>query len=240
MRAVSSNNDRPVVKYLRRSPVGSISHPVHGIIIVRCLAILILIATAAVSIPIKDAVALDKASSGEALAARVIALLGDGKFSDVARLHHFPPQYSAKERKQDLEAVERSLRFIFDRSGSPTEVRKLEVTTQFYFLASGGGDVPYWESISPYGRADYPFEVKFKNFGTGMIKPVVFLGGPNPGTELVGIEIGLPVQEPGAKTTIVDLSVDMFKVMGVPTPPNIRDLVEQGINSATVAPASIP
>lgn len=174
--------------------------------------------------------------SEEDLARRTMAHLARGEFDAVARLVHVPESYSQERRVEDVEAVAKSLRFLLSRLGAISSVEPLVEQEEFYFVATGGGDVPYWESISPYGRAEFPFAVEFANHGRGMVKPVVFMDGERPGRELVAVELGLPVSSRESKETMVDLSVDMFEFMAVPTPPNIRELVEQGMGRAFVRP----
>jgi len=176
---------------------------------------------------------------GSRVAHTAIKAVLAGDISAVAALSHIPLSYTPEERRKDIDAVEKSLRFVLESTGRVLSAKPLTAEEKFYFISSGGGDNAYWESISPYGRAEFPYVVTFEKYGRGMVKPVVFLGGSNPGTELVGVEIGLPADTPGSKERLVELSLGMFERMGVATPPNIRSLIEQGMEGTLSAPARV-
>jgi hypothetical protein len=177
--------------------------------------------------------------SGTGISETVVELLKKGAFEQVAQIHHYPPSYSPKEREEDAKAVARSLRFLFGRSGTVSDVQPLRREAEFYFVSVSGGDAPYWESISPYPLSEHPYRVQFSNLGPAMVNIVVLETGPKAGRELVSIQLGLSVESPGSKEKLVNLSLDMLKEMDVPTPPNVKDLIEQGMNRAIVVPADI-
>jgi hypothetical protein len=176
---------------------------------------------------------------GRALANEALSLLTAAKFDAVADLHHFPPSYTAVEKKADKYSVAQSLAFVFGRAGSISDVRPLIKSGEYYFIAMGGGDVSYWQSISPSARHEYPYLVTFSNFGPAMVKVVVLAAGPRSGRELVSLQLGLSTSGANAKETLVRLSLDLLREMKIQTPPNIEDLVTQSMERAVVNPASI-
>ncbi len=198
------------------------------------LILVVLVSRTSASLPADDAAKL----AGRALAHEVVRLLAAGDFEEVARHCHYPPSYSPEMREKDIAGVADGLRLIFATAGKLSETRLLMEPEEFYFVAIGGGDLAYWQSRSPYHRAEYPYHAMASHFGSAIVKVVILTDGSRPGTEVVEVNLGLPVVTPGAKGKMIRLSLDLLDAMKVPTPSNIEELVSQGMERTLVSPAS--
>src|SRR5262245_14570387 len=85
----------------------------------------------------------EAATSPESLAARAVQLLSRGDARSVASMMHYPPKYTAAERKADVSSTGDGLTFIAGEFGAASAVKALTGPWAFYEVGGTGGDVRY-------------------------------------------------------------------------------------------------
>jgi hypothetical protein len=168
--------------------------------------------------------------------ARVVEALSKGDAQTAAQSFHYPPNYSAGEKAEDIAGVSKSLVFLLEQFGLPRNPTETHEPRSFFQVGSSGGNVPYWESISPYESRNVVYDVDFANFGRGVIVvEQISLGG---GAQVIkGVEFGLLTDQPNSKKRIMNTFEGMLKHMGVELPPNFREVAAQQIQPV-VAPGT--
>lgn len=170
---------------------------------------------------------------------RIVDALSKGDAQTVARSLHYPPNYTAKEKDEDIAGVSKSLSFLLERFGLPKNPTATHERRVFFHVSSSGGNIPYWESVSPYKNQMVVYDVDFANFGRGvLVVELIALDGGVPQT-VRGVEFGLLVDHPDAKKRIVSVTEGLITHMGVELPPNFRELASQQIQPF-VAPQASP
>jgi hypothetical protein len=117
---------------------------------------------------------------------------------------------------------------MFTRAGKMAEVRPLAEAAPYYWSGMGGGDPEYWKSIPRDALHSYPYSATFSNLGPGMVEVIVVGSGPSAG-QIRGIAVGLSANRSDSKQKLVRLGVAVFKDMGMPTPPNVEDLISKAL-----------
>ncbi len=169
---------------------------------------------------------------------RALALLTRGDAKALASIHHYPDSYTADERAKDVSDVAKSLDFLFERFGKPHDLRPARENVTFYEMGGGGGTVPYWASLSPFAEQSLTYAAQFPNLGPGYVVLAVVRvkGGP---PEIRAISFGLPSSSPTARSTIVSLTADLMKRMGIPVSDEVRKALVEQLQPSTTPPASI-
>lgn len=165
-------------------------------------------------------------SDSENLANRVIELLAKQEHQAVAHLMHYPPTYTENHRKEDAEGIGSDISFLLGRFGSPTEVKRENGLMAFFTITVGGGDVPYWQSISPFETYDFIYSVHFSNLGVGEILVRIFRNPKDNKPEIQSLGFGLPVTRPDAKSEVASAIKGMMQRNGIALPPNIDQILE--------------
>ena len=186
---------------------------------------------AAVAIPAQ-------ADPGRVNATRIVEALSKGDAQTAARALHYPPNYTAKEKAEDIEGVSTSLSFLLKRFGLPKNPTATDEPRVFFHLGASGGTVPYWESVSPYKNQMVVYDVDFASFGRGILMvELIALDGGVP-QAVKGVEFGLLVNQPNAKKRIVSSFEALLKDRGMELPANFRELASQQIQPFTAPPPS--
>ena len=155
----------------------------------------------------------------------------------MAKLFHYPPSYSPRERAADESSVAEALAWLITKIGAPHSIKSRSETAEFFELGVFGGDNAYWAARSPIIETVHLFDVTFEELGPGYLK-VLVLGHPETaGREVHAVAFGIPASKPGAKEQAIELILGLSKQMGAPTPPNFRELLAEAIQPAVVTPA---
>jgi hypothetical protein len=167
-----------------------------------------------------------------------LALLARADSKALAASHHYPDSYTADERAKDVSDVEKSLNFLFESFGKPQNLRPTHERVTFYEMGAGGGTVPYWASLSPLAEQTLTYTAQFPNLGPGyVVLSVVRVQGGSP--ELRAISFGLPLSSPTAKSTILNLTADLMKQMGISVSDEVRKALVEQLQPTIAPPASI-
>jgi hypothetical protein len=179
-----------------------------------------------------------RADPGQSAASQIVDNLARSDVRAVASSLHYPPTYTAEEREADIASVSKSLRFLLDRFGAPKNLRTTAERHVFFHVGTSGGDVPYWESISPYPNRVVVFQTDFANLGPGFVMvELISLDGGAPRV-IKGVEFGLPAETPGSKQQILHQFEAMLTHMGVALPPDFQAIAAQQIQPFVTPPAS--
>jgi hypothetical protein len=180
------------------------------------------------------------ASTGEGspdqLGNQVVSLLSHGRTERLAKLHHYPAAYSAKELDDDVAAVTKSLSFLLERFGRPLAARRAPAGRSFYNVGGGGGTTLYWESRSPYPIRQLTYEVKFERFGPGFLAVTLVPFGAGGAYEIKQIDFGVPDTRPEARQIALDVMRDMLAHMDITPPPDFWKLAAENIEPMTTPP----
>ena len=160
---------------------------------------------------------------------RVIELLSKDDPRSVARLMHYPAAYTEKQREEDVAGVETCMSFLLRRFGTPSAAKRAIRPMAFFEIGGGGGDLPYWQSLSPFETYDIIYSAHFSRLGAGVIKVRVFRhpSGSKPEVQWVGF--GLLAARADAKSEMMSMAKEMMRLKGIPLPPNIDEILEQNI-----------
>ena len=165
----------------------------------------------------------------ETLANRVIELLANQDAEAVARLMHYPPGYTAKEREDDIAGVRTSINFLLLRFGEVSQVKRENGPIVFFEIGCAGGDLPYWQSLSPLKTLNLIYLARFSNLGVGVIKICIFRHENVSKAEIQSVWFGLPASRADAKSEIASAMKDMMRLKGKPLPPNIDEILDQNL-----------
>jgi hypothetical protein len=165
----------------------------------------------------------------ETLANRVVELLSKGDPRSVARLMHYPAAYTEKQREKDMTEVETLMSLLLRRFGTPSAAKHEIRPVAFFEMGGGGGDLPYWQSLSPFQTYDVFYSAQFSRLGTGVIKVRVFRHPSVSKPEVQWVGFGLPVTRADAKSQIISMTKEMMRLQGMTLPPNIDEILEQNI-----------
>lgn len=179
-----------------------------------------------------------KADLAQCAARQIVDSLARSDVRAVASSLHYPPTYTAEERDDDVASVSKLLRFLLDQFGEPGNLRTTAERHVFFRLGTSGGDVPYWESISPYPNRMVVFQVDFAKLGPGFVMvEMISLDGGAPHV-VKGVELGLPAEKSGSKEQILQQFEAMLTHMGVALPPDFQSIAAQQIQPFASPPAS--
>lgn len=178
------------------------------------------------------------ADEGEGTPGRFAKLAANADAKSMAKLFHYPPSYSEAERREDQEAVAESLEWLLSKTGTPQDVAARNVPADFYEVGVFGGDNPYWESISPIDEIQFLYDVTFPNLGPGYLKILLLRPKSGSSGEIHMAGIGIPTTTPGAKERAIELVLGLIEQSGTPTPPGIREALEQQLQPSHAAPGS--
>lgn len=142
-----------------------------------------------------------------------------------AALLHYPPSYSASERADDAAAVADSFSLFLDRFGRPGQIVPTREVPSFFEVGAGGGDMPYWRSISPFRTLDFVYEAWFANFGPGFLVVRVLVPAEGPPREVQRVGFGLPV-DPLSKRRVVEVTRALFVLKKAPEIPNLEQFFD--------------
>jgi hypothetical protein len=166
-------------------------------------------------------------TSAKVLADRAIQLIERGSAEDVAELLHYPPTYTEAERKEDSGAVADSIRFLLGRTGQISNPKPWLKPAEFFEVGAGGGDMPYWQSLSPLRTIDYVYSVQYEKLGSGFLKVRAFKHPSIPKPAIMSIGIGFPVADPDSKKLVIALIRGLTEHKGHQAPPNLEEILEQ-------------
>ena len=167
----------------------------------------------------------DSPADEGALALRIAELISRADLSGAAAALHYPPSWSDEQREQDAAAVERSLQFYTEQFGTVSGVTPQLEPILFYEVGAGGGDMPYWQNISPSVVNDYLFSVKFSKLGEGLLKIRAVRHPTVPMPTIQSIGFGLPAAREGAKAKIIEVTKGLLRLKGMQLPPNIDQIL---------------
>jgi hypothetical protein len=166
-------------------------------------------------------------TSTKVLADRAIKLIEGGSAEDVSELLHYPPTYTEAERKKDSGAVADTIRFLLGRTGRISNPRPWLRPAEFFEVGMGGGDMPYWQSLSPFRTTDYVYSVRYEKLGSGFLKVRAFAHPSIPEPALMSIGIGFPVADPDSKKLVIALIRGLEEHKGRQAPPNLEEILDQ-------------
>jgi hypothetical protein len=190
-----------------------------------------LVLASAVLIAMASLCAAESAAPHEAetLGNRVVELLSKQDSRSVARLMHYPAAYTRKQREEDMAGVESLISFFLRRFGTPTAVKREQGTVAFFEIGGGGGDLPYWQSLSPFETFDLIYSAQFSKLGAGILKVRIFRHPSVGQPEIQSVGFGLPTTRADAKSEMVSAAKEMMRLKGMPLPPNIDEILEQNL-----------
>ena len=170
------------------------------------------------------------------VAERTVRALERGDAQAAAAQLHYPPSYSASERAEDAAAVATSLSFLLNRFGRPARSEPRRGAASFFEVGAGGGDMPYWQSLSPFRTLDFVYDAWFEHFGPGFLVVRVLVPVSGPAREVQRMGFALPI-DPPSKRRIAEATRDLFSLKGRGDLP-IEQLLDR-IEAAEIAEPAI-
>ncbi len=135
------------------------------------------------------------------LAQQYFARVNKGNFAEAAALFHYPKPYTPTERSNDERSVTQLLTILTREFGGPSHPRVPQQPFLIYNVGGGSGDLPYWQQHPTLLQKQY--EVTFTREASGyVIIQFCHIMGV---WEIRGVQYGLSVQRPEAKTRIADI-----------------------------------
>jgi hypothetical protein len=104
--------------------------------------------------------------------------LESGDHKAIAELFHYPPTYSMAQRADDAELVAESWAWLRTQFGAPATTLPHRSSATYYEIVVSGGDVAYWESISPFGGTICLYSTSFSDKRKGRPGRAYFRGPP--------------------------------------------------------------
>ncbi len=143
------------------------------------------------------------------LAQQYFARVNKGNFAEAATLFHYPKQYTLAEQSKEGRSVTQLLTILTREFGSPSHPRVPQQPFMIYNVGGGSGDIPYWQQHPTSLQKQY--EVTFTREATGyVIIQFCKIAGV---WEIRGVQYGLSVQRPEAKTRIADIQNMLMREM---------------------------
>jgi len=139
---------------------------------------------------------------------------------------HYPPSYSDSQREADAAAVAESLALFLARFGHPGQIEPRRQASAFFEVGAGGGDMPYWQSISPLRTLDFAYDVWFANFGPGFLVVRVLVPSEGLPREVQRLGFALPV-DPQSKRRVAEVARDLFALKKRPMIPAIEQPLDR-------------
>ncbi|UCG52934.1 MAG: hypothetical protein JSW58_05080 [Candidatus Latescibacterota bacterium] len=162
---------------------------------------------------------------------QVMAALGRGDVGSVAEMLHYPSSYSKEEKATDAAGVKDALEFLLTKLGALQGFERFIGDAVWYEVTLSGGDIGYWESLSPLNTVDLAYRGNFGKFGGGMVSVSFFETSSGMDIRAVIVRVDPSVQ--GARETVIDMFVELIqrqaKKTGEPVPDNLREIVSASV-----------
>jgi hypothetical protein len=140
----------------------------------------------------------------------------DADFSAVLERIHCPPTYSDQECVDDRSGVVKGLEFLVETLGAPSKYSgPSKIPYVAYNIGAFGGDLAYWESISPFNTHEVVYEAEFPHYGSALIRVTLFRPADSDRTEIYEAGVSLPAQNPRAIREAATLTLGLAETMGV-------------------------
>ncbi len=140
------------------------------------------------------------------LSSEFIKHMSSSEYSDAAVLFHYPQEYTAEKRSEQILGVSKLLKIFTDEFGIPSNCKINESPDPYYNVTVTGVDMPYWQK-NP-SQLQIPLEVVFSKENDGQIV-ILFYNILNK-WEIKAVAYGLPAQRPGAKERVVEIMTKML------------------------------
>ena len=154
-----------------------------------------------------------RASGQESVEAQIPSLsseffkhMSSSEYSDAAGLFHYPQEYTAEKRSEQILGVSKLLKIFTDEFGIPSNCKINESPDPYYNVTVTGVDMPYWQKHP--SQLQIPLEVVFSKENDGQIL-ILFSNILNK-WEIKAVAYGLPAQRPGAKERVVEIMTKML------------------------------
>lgn len=167
----------------------------------------------------------------EDIALRIAHLIADHDTNAAAALLHYPSTYSTQERDHDSEEVAKSLSFLLEEFGDISELSRHLKSAVFFEIGVGGGDIPYWESLSPLNITDYLYSANFAKLGPGFLRIRIFRHPTLPGPAVRSIDFALPAMRGDTKAKLISIMKRFFEFKGQQLPPDIDEILERSLKA---------
>jgi hypothetical protein len=187
------------------------------------------VAIAALVLGVAPPARAESGSTGDADkgAERIVQLLVSSDPRAAADHLHYPPSYSKQQRADDVAAMRGNIGVLIDYFGTVSKVHRETGRVLFYEAGGGGGDGPYWQSLSPLDTQHFFYAAEFSKLGPGIVHVVMFRHPTLSAPEVHLIAFGLRVARPDAKQQVVGAMKAMMRGGGMPLPDNIDELLER-------------
>jgi hypothetical protein len=165
--------------------------------------------------------------AARSVADRTVQAIERGDVAAAAAQLHYPPSYTKSQRSDDAAAVAESLTLFLTRFGRPGQIEPRRDASAFAFfeVGAGGGDLPYWQAVSPFRTLDFVYEAWFENFGPGFLVVRVLVPGAGLPREVQRLGFALPV-DPLSKRRVVEVMAALFALKNAPQIPDLEQLFD--------------
>ena len=167
----------------------------------------------------------------------IIVWLNAGKCATVAAKMHYPPMWSKKQRAEDEKGLAEGLRLITGNLGRLVDYGAFTGVTVNYEVSAAGGDIPYWEKVSPFRTRDRLYQGVFERFGKGFV--VVRFAELNSTWDVQAVVFWLDPAEDGARDRAIDITCELARENarqhGEKLPPNLRQMISSAIPDLSAA-----
>lgn len=144
---------------------------------------------------------------------------------------HYPPRYSADERKKDAAGLADGLAFISSKVGKLVDYQRRDASGLWYELSAMGGDLDYWASITAPTNSDITYAGRFEQFGPGWLT-VRFIQIDS-AWHVQAILFRLDPSIAGARDLTLDTLSELIRRGahrgGEPVPDNLREMLDSQI-----------
>jgi hypothetical protein len=169
-------------------------------------------------------------SGDHEIARRVAEGFVAGNFQSALGDLHCPPSYSSSRCAEDRSDVERSLLYLSTELGRPSQFDgPSDVPYLAYNVSVTGGELPYWQAISPFDTQESLYRVEFPKYGTALVRVTLVRLGDTKVPEIYEAGVALPASNPQAKDRAVDLMIGLAEEAGITLPDGFEERLNREI-----------
>ena len=163
--------------------------------------------------------------------------LNAGTHANVTERLHYPPTWTKKQVAEDQAGLAKGLALITTDLGRLMDYGAFSGVTVNYEVSVAGGDIPYWDSVSPFRTRDRIYQGVFERFGRGFV--VIRFAELNSRWDAQSILFWLDPAEDGSRDRAIDLlckvANEQARQEGQAVPKNLREMVGKSLPDLSAA-----